>query len=332
MKDIQYCILDIKVVMEEDSKLSKHKSLMLAGALINEVSKVYCVNNNNCTSCFQFKNCFIQKILGGNYKGNLPVIVQSESIYSNICIVCDEYNTNYKKGDTLKFSIYLYNDANFFSSQLIYFIELMGEKGIGKNRCKFKLDEILNDECKVIYKENQFFEENLQPYSIKKYIDKRLNQINGVNKLVFVSPFYTEYFELFNASSFNSAIISYCIAKRLNSLNALEKEDVKKLKNLELEKNLINRYDFKLTTRKYPLKKLSKSIKIYSYNKECCTLKLPQVCKFNYYIKSFLGNVEFHSKIKQYVNYLIAGEKLLIGCRNLIGFGKYVLKEDRLNE
>lgn len=301
MREIKYTELIFKLKFIEDTVLPKYKVLMLNGALLNFLLSLYCINRRKCNDCNIYSTCLIQKILGNNYEADKPLILQSHNIQPYYLIDCDDEKTNFSQNQELIFNIRLINEAIDYISQFMYIFEQLGNIGLGPNRAKYCLVGIYNNRNRPIFENGILYEANIYIKNISDYIIHRKSSIKDKIALAFVTPYIPERIDISSFISVNN--LFYSIKNRFNSLNVIEKKDIDILDTFEDDKNFIN-FDLNIVKRSYPINKL----------------------KQNKTIIGFKGEISFSNKFYKFLDYLIACEKLNIGGRILLGYGRFAIK------
>ncbi|NLY76726.1 MAG: hypothetical protein GX080_01395 [Tissierellia bacterium] len=306
MQNIKYTELVFKLKFLENTFLPKHKVLMLNGALLKVLLNLYCINDKECSTCKIFSRCFIQKLLGNRYQANKPLILQSSSIQPYYLIECNHKGTSFNQDQELIFKIRLLDKAIDYVSQFIYVFEQLSNIGIGKNRSKYQLIGIYNNKKMPIFEDGIFFEDNISIEYIWDYIGHRRSPVGDRVTLVFVTPFVMSNISL--NPLINMHNFCYSIENRFKSLNILEEEDVRLLAAFEAD-NIINNYDLNIIKSQYPMEKLQKRKVIIGYK----------------------GKIDFILKRQDFIDYLIACEKLSIGSHILLGYGRFIIKGGQPN-
>lgn len=304
MLDTEYCELNFQLKLLDDSKLPRYKNSMFVGAFLNEMLNLYCFNNRNCEECQSKNICSIQVLLNNNFDAHKPLIFQSEKIQPLFLIKCSDRKTDFNKNSSLRFTVILIGQAIDFLSQFIYIFDRLGDIGIGKKKTKYLLEGVYNQKGDPVYKDGYLYEKNINKNRLYHYIDKRKKSIKKIKKIEFITP-YIKIEEKNNYIDLNIDNIFQAIEIRLRKLNILEDLDVERLELLN-QNTYIKSFYFNLIKRKYFIKKQN-------------TYK---------FIIGFKGNIEFQDIMIEYIDYLLACEKMLIGSNILLGFGEYVVKEE----
>lgn len=302
--DTEYCELNFQLKLLDDSKLPQYKNSMLVGAFLNGMLNLYCFNKKDCKRCQSKNICSIQVLLNNNFNAQKPLVLQSEKIQPLFLIKCIDRKTNFKKDSILKFNVVLIGQAIDFLSQFIYIFDKLGDVGIGSNKSKYLLEGIYNQKGQPIYKDGYLYEENININRLSSYINMRKRSIKKVKKIEFITP-YIKIEEKNNYIDLNMDNMFQAIEVRLRTLNILENLDRERFKLIK-QNTYIKSFHFSLIKRKYFIKKQN-------------TYKS---------IIGFKGSIEFKDNAIEYIDYLLACEKMLIGNNILLGFGEYVVKEE----
>lgn len=301
MLDIRYCEVDFRIKFLEETILPKYKNSMLIGALVNKLMYLYCINNKECGKCNIKNNCIIQILMGFNFTGNRPLVEQCKDIFPNFILVCNSSKTKYYKETSLEFRILFLGKATNFISQFIYAFDTLGSEGIGKSKSKYILEGVYNDAGIPIYEKGYFYDNKIQTNSLIQYIESRKSKIKMGKGLYLKTPFNFRG----NIIDFNLESIFIAIFNRLEGLNIISDEDRQKLKKL-LRLNLIENFKVNIINRKYLINREERYIQIIG----------------------FKGRIGFNEAINEYLDYILACEKIHVGSNILLGFGNFNVKEE----
>jgi len=302
--EIKYSELVFKVKFSEDAVLPKHKTLMLNGALLNVLVDLYCIHKRICRSCSIVSRCLIQKLLGNGYEADKPLILQTYNLQPYYVIDCNDENKNFQQDQELTFSIRLFHEAIDYISQFIYAFQQIGSTGLSKNKARYTVIGIYNNQNRPIFENGVFQESNIHIEYISDYITWRKSCIKNNVALLFTTPFILEQanFHYF----FDIDNLFYSIKERLRNFGALEQQDTVWLGAFDEQKYIVH-CTLHLVKQIYPIKALN----------------------FNKVIIGLKGEIKFSKKAYDLIDYLIACEKLCIGSHILLGYGRYIIKGDQ---
>jgi hypothetical protein len=280
---------------------------MLTGAMISKFRQLYCIYEGSCSTCSNAGMCMITTMTDISFDITKPIAVQSK-VSPKFVIKCSDNRTNYKEGDKLEFKITLFDNLVGLASQYIYVFDNIGGRGIGPNKAKYRLLNVLDMNGNLIYETGCFYR-GMVTSNIDTYISSRLEEIDGFSKMSFITPFYLQQPEAqANFAKYyfiSEEVLYFSIKNRLNSINMFGEEDEDKLKYLLRNKRIFSLINVNVSKPKYYIKKEQKYLVIPRFN----------------------GYIVFKNKdcINPYMKYLLACEKLCIGQNILMGFGQYIM-------
>lgn len=302
--DINYTELVFKLKFTEDAVLPIHKVSMLNGALLNILLSLYCINNRKCNDCDIVNRCLIQKLLGGKFDADKPLILQNQNLYPSFLIDCDNKAKRFRQDQELIFNVRLLNEAVDYISQFIYAFDQIGSIGIGKNRSKYSLIGIYNNQNRPVFENGILHEGNILSESIADFISRKKRSLVGAVALFFTSPFGMEQTSL--GSYFHNLLNS--IKNRLYNLGALEEKDLEILDTLDGQQYITN-FKLKIIKRNYQIEKIGQSKTVTGVE----------------------GKISLSQQTCSLIDYLIACEKLCIGSHIILGNGRFTVKGEGQN-
>lgn len=310
MKNIKYTRLNFIIQLEDACILPENKESMLSRSFLNQLCKLYCINNKDCKNCSNISNCIIQQIMNGIFNCSEALMKQT-FYYPYIVFICDDHNKNYRKEDLLKFEIRAFGFVVNLVSQFIYIFERIGTTGMGLGKIKFSLKEINNEDNQSIYKDGSFIQDNIKINDITEYVKEKGVQLRNFkfNVVRFTTPIVLSNDNI-NKYSFNVDLIGEYIKTRLKSFNILEDEDILKIDKVFSNQNNNLEYSFNLKPIKYRIKKENNPYVFFTLS----------------------GNIVFNEAVNECINCIKACEMFLIGEKVLMGFGKYELERGKKYE
>lgn len=302
LQDIKYTELMFKLRFLENTNLPRYKTLMLNGALLSILSKLYCINDKKCNDCKIVSRCIIQRLLGSNYEAHIPLVLQGDRFFPYYIVNCNNERTSFNKCQELVFSVKLIDHAIEFTSQFIYAFDFLGEVGLGRAKAKYDLIGIYNNKDQPIFEKGILHESNITIKSILDYINQRKESIHGQISLEFLTPYVVEK-KYKNDFDLNIHNIFFSIRNRLTSLKFLCEKDMELLFQL-LDSGIISKSSLSIIKIDYPIKEKNQSEIIIG----------------------FKGKICFTKEAYEYLNFLLACENLSIGAHILLGYGKFIIK------
>ncbi|MCX8027407.1 MAG: CRISPR system precrRNA processing endoribonuclease RAMP protein Cas6 [Thermodesulfovibrionales bacterium] len=153
---IAYQKYRLTFVAVDDLFLPSFKGSTLRGGFGNAFKKVVCaLKKHDCGDCLLKKNCIYSYIFETSVESakltqsNIPA---TEKIPHPFVIEPDiSEKRKYEKGEELSFHLILIGRAVEYLPYFIYTFDILGEIGVGKQRGRYLLKEVLSDD-KQIYK------------------------------------------------------------------------------------------------------------------------------------------------------------------------------------
>ena len=222
-------------------------------------------------------------------------------------VECDNYKTEFAKGDRFEFRLLLLGKTIVYFAQILEAFYRLGLSGIGKDKAKYTVVEVLNSKKEPIMDGNNIHMERFKVGTLGDYIDYRLKKIlnstdietQGVLNIRFASPLSIKY----NGEQINEYVpeaIIKALERRVYVLCCFE--------GIEADKNIYTGGLPELET------------------KTCRKVDIPRY-SFRKSEKMVLwgleGEVILTGIDQELLELLIAGELVHIGKNTSFGFGKY---------
>lgn len=298
---IRYLKLFVTIRFIEDSNLPKYKVSMIRGGIGEMLLRAYCIYDRNCEECSFQEECIVQRIYYHHLK-IVPDYVQGKESLGYL-YECNDYRTNFHKGDTLTFSIILFGDVVIYASTIIQAIYRLGMFGIGSGCVPFQVDTIKNQRKEQILQDGCLYIDRLKPDQIQDYIKNRIQQEKEAKKVKFLMPLTLKY-ERKKQREFSANALADSIYRRIYLLNCME--------GIEMERRCPFRDSWKILEQKTEVVKIPR----YSNTaKECI------------YLEGIKGSFLIEEIEEEFLPYLYAGELVHIGKNTSMGFGQYKIGE-----
>ena len=296
MKDIEYIKVKLYLKISENSILSEDKNPMFTGAILNELLKLYCINEN-CDKCNIRYSCIIQRLLNNGYERKKPLVMQNEDISPIFLVYSSDSKERFNMGEILEIELTLLKEAVNFLSQFIFIFHKIGAKGVGKNKLKYELIKVMNFKKEPIYEYGVFYDKNIIFQSNNEYVNLRKKHMGDLNKIVFKKFLpHTLEKEILKSDIDN---IIYSLEKRLKELDIMEDNE-----DLSGKIRTIKNFNFRLSKRKYILKRENIQLNLVFLS----------------------GELEFISLDERLIECFLCGEILNIGKNVLLGYGNYKME------
>lgn len=301
MFDIKYMKLNFRIKFEKCGKLPKYKMSALRGGMGQVLMKKFCLEDKpNCNNCLLNERCAVNGILSPKIETNLPFMKNVQTSHSGLVIECIDFREEFFQEDILEFSVLLFNNIFNYGGHIIYAFDALGKTGLGKNRLKFSLLEVLNEENKPIFKDGVLFKENIKPSTVLDYVQKRKRELSSIDGIEFILPLrFVKQGKL--TDEINSKDLIIALQRRIAILNAVSGKTV----DIDVD----NVDNFIESTNLYWTEN-----KRYS-NRQKAKMSLGGV----------LGTIKFNENVELIKDLLIAGELVHIGKNTTFGLGKYII-------
>lgn len=312
---IRYVKLHFVLEMLEDTKLPLQKASMLRGGMGEMLLQSCCISNRDCEECSFESECIVRRIMYSKMEIQPAFMSAGDSV--GYVIECDNYMTDFKKGDRFEFRILLIGKTIVYFSQILEAFYRLGLSGIGKENARFRVAEVLNSR-----KEPILFKDNIQMGRLKvetvgEYIIYRLRTLapEGEGKAADgISP------GMYNVDvSFRSPL---AIKHRGEMMEEFDTEAI--MKSLQRRLYILCCFEGIEASPEFCSDSLPE-LEVIS----CRRVDVPRY-SFHKSEKMILrgneGEAKFRNVSRNFLELLIAGELLHIGKNTSFGFGKYRLK------
>lgn len=300
--NIPYVKLKFRIVFSEDVILPKEKVSALRGGMGEMLLQQNCVMDRNCTKCPFEEECIVRRTMYTQTKEKPEFMKGPDSI--GYLLECEDYHTEFQAGKGLFFYLVLFGKNIVYFSQYLQAFYRLGMCGIGKYGAKFYIEEIINQNGKVILRNNEVYMKNYEINMVYDYARKRveyLKEFGYRNELVFHTPLCLKYHGEFLTKFCSEAIID-ALFRRIRMLDYF-------MENY-LDSPAISSYPVVLEEKSY----------FHSVNRFSSTQKSKMT------LKGLKGSIRLSDIPEDILFYLLAGEILHIGKNTSFGFGRYVLQ------
>lgn len=303
MFDIGYVKLNFKIRFRKGGILPKYKMSALRGGIGHVLLKRFCTQSKgDCNSCLTREGCLVNEILTPRIETNLPFLKNVKTSNSGFILECENFKTVFREDDEITFTLILFNKSCRYIGHFIYAFDKLGEIGIGKDKIKYDLINVVNDDEEVVFEDGCLFKENISTKLLSEYIEKRKCQLKNIEKIEIIIPLrILRNGKLIDDLNYKDLLFS--MIRRIMLLNALEGKEVNF--NAENIDNFIKSKNLYWTENER-----------YS-NRQKSKMSLGGVS----------GEIYFTDDIKEIEDLLIACELIHIGKNTTFGLGKYVIKE-----
>lgn len=300
MYNIRYVKLTFILRICNDCILPYFKNSAFRGGMGRMLMELVCTNNGECSSCIKKEQCDVQNIMYTKLHNKPDFLANDNSV--GYIIECFDERTKFLKGDILNFNLILFGDSIEHLSHFIYAFDILGLKGLGNDKGKYKLISVVGENNREIFNDGYINKDNVYIREVCDYVNERKCELNicEIVKLEFKSPFRYKS-EGHYKSNIDIQDLLTALNRRINILYGLEgidnRCDVKSEKSFFIESDLY-----------------WKENKRYSSNQKQ-SMKLGGV----------QGKLILNIIDEDFFNLVIAGELIHIGKNTSFGLGKYSL-------
>lgn len=309
----RYVKLTFKAEMLEDTMLPVYKCSALRGGMGQMLMDTNCIMTpqGDCKQCCFPDECLVQRVLYSHMETQLNFMSSGSSV--GYVLECGNYWEQFHAGDELAFSLILFGKNVMYFSQYLNAFFMLGGRGIGRERSRFQVTEIVNAQGKRIYDGRRVHIENYDVRSLEQYVIDRMGRMkdwlnrqqeNGASdriRLKFKTPLDMKW-EGQKLDDFQGQALMVGIARRLRMLSAFEGRDIgMPLLTPETIPALTGRQIRHCSVPRYSFRKEQKV-----------------------WMKGIEGEADISSAVDDNIlKLLLAGELIHIGSNTSYGFGHY---------
>ncbi len=299
---VRYVKLHIELELTEDKALPVYKSSALRGGMGEMLLRMACIRNRDCDNCGFRDVCLVQQIM----YPQMPLLpdFMNNGEGPGFLIECEDYRDVAEAGGRLPFSLLLFGKNIAFFSQYMTALMMLGQVGIGKDRCRFRVAAVQNSRGRDIMESNGFRMENYEVEVLSEYIvwrKKKLEEKGILGEIRFKTPLSLKY-EGKLLESFEIRPVFDAACRRIYILDCFEgiDEDVRKLKEETVFPRVIYEEHRQSSVSRYSCRK-NEAMTFRGIEGKLCVEEIPEPL----------------------LTVLLAGELLHIGRNTSFGFGRY---------
>ena len=301
---IQYISLRLSIIFTGRGYIAREKESAIRGAIGNALLDVYCSNNDemnrDCLVCDNRKNCTVQNVLYSPFRIKPDFVTTGESI--GYILECNNKKKEFSKGEDLQFNTILFGQCAEYAEILIDAVAKAGEKGLGRDKLKFRLNYVCDRKNRLIYENEKWHRENLTYEYISEYVEERKKELydrSNIN-IRFLTPATIKFQKQFISSFIPEAVLE-SMARRIYMLNCYVGN--------EIEYPYIMVEDLPEAGKE---KSELEEVHRYSERK-----------KSNVILKGLCGSLEMQGVSQWILELILACELTHVGKNTSFGFGKY---------
>lgn len=302
---IRYMRLRIQVIMQEDTELPSYKSFALRGGIGEMLLRQNCIyDREKCENCGFIDECIVRRIMYAKPENPIFFMKNGESLGYNL--ECTDYRKHFGAGDSMEFHLVLFGKCISYFWQYLQAIHALGKEGIGKEKSRFKIYQILNIRKEQIVSDNCVYKNAYEWETIGKYVERRLpflKKNEGSLAVHFLTPatikHHGEFQQKFQSEAFVKALL-----RRIYMMDCFEGigEEL-----MEYRESLPTVVSQKVEFR---------SIRRFSSTQGK-----------GIYLKGLEGEMKLEGVSNFLLVCIAAGEVLHVGKNTSFGFGMYRIKE-----
>lgn len=314
--NIPYVRLHFTAQIIEDCYLPKNKTSALRGGVGQMMIRQNCIRpevnrrDEDCKDCGCREECLVQRFL------YTPVTIQpsfsAEKLSMGYLFECENYYEEFHEGDTFEFHVTLFGKSRVYFNLLLQALWALGSNGLGKEKGRFFISEILNSRKESILicdsQEMRILKDRYYPETLAGYAQFRMRQLkkNGCQmKLKFQTETAIKYQKQL-MTEFNMEAILSNLARRVYLFNCFE----------GVEMDLDDFMDEMLRELPEIQYQQAANIQVRRFSSRQMS---------NMRLDGIKGEVWLDSLPSRILPYLLAGEVIHIGKNISFGFGRYRL-------
>lgn len=227
---IRYVKLHIELEFTENKQLPVYKASALRGGMGEMLLRMDCIKDRECSNCGFREPCIVQQIM----YPQMPLLpdFMNNGEGPGFLIECEDYRDTAVEGETLPFVLLLFGKNIAFFSQYMTAFMLFGQSGIGKEKCRFRINSVKNSKGSDIMEDGGFRMDRYEVLHILDYTNWRKEELHKkglMGEIRFQTPLSLKYGGKF-IETFEIQPIVDAARRRIYILDCFEgiKEDIRK--------------------------------------------------------------------------------------------------------
>ena len=304
--NIRYIKLHFTLELCQDCTLPQHKASALRGGMGEMLLRANCIRDRKCESCDFEPECIVQRTMYSKFDTVKPSFITTGDS-SGYVLSCEDRETDYRKGDTLRFCLTLFGKTAVYFNLYMQAFYSLGMHGIGRNHSRFRIISVLNSTKEpILGPGGDLFMEKYQIRTVGDYVRHRETS-SGITsgEKVFVninSPLALKH-NGEQLSDYDIRVMAEAVLRRLYILNCFENHDIPEPAVEEDDLPVI------LSSRAWDVE-----VPRYSNRQHAAML-----------FHGLIGSMTLDHVSKEMLKLLFAGEILHIGRNTSFGFGRYTV-------
>lgn len=279
--------------------LPENKVSALRGGMGEMLLQQNCIRDRQCKECLFEEECLVHRILYTKMPRKPSFMTGEDSI--GYLIECENYETEFDKGETLDFFLTLFGKSIVHFGQYLQAFCQLGMSGLGKEAAQYEVYKIVNQNTTPIFERGQIDMENCCPKTLYEYVMRRQKEFQkyGLQQKVFFHTPLTLKFQGEYIQEFSSEPIFAALSRRILMMDYFAE-------------NYIDALDFNPCPNILKQKAWKRRVTTYS------SVKNSRV-----ELRGIAGYFYLEEMPEEHLLYLLAGELLHIGKNSSFGFGRY---------
>ena len=316
---IRYVKLHFVLEMLQDATLPLQKASMLRGGMGELLMRTCCISDRVCEHCGFEGECIVRRIMYSKMEIQPAFMSSGDSV--GYVVECDNYMTEFRKGDRLEFRMLLIGKTIIYFSQILDAFYRLGFSGIGKENARFRVAEVLNSRKEPILAGNDIHMERVKVETLGGYIRYRMEML--VPKTGTKIPDHSAISDKENDFEIEISFKSPLSVKHQGEI--MDEYDAEAIiKSAERRVYILSCFEG------IEIDKILYSGQVPEIEQISCRKVL--VPRFSFHkgekmtLRGIEGKIKLNSVSRELLELLIAGELLHIGSNTSFGFGGYRIK------
>lgn len=299
---IRYVKLHFKIVFLNHAELPVNKVSALRGGMGEMLLRANCIKDRRCDSCDFESECIVRRTMYSKFRKQ-PAYVKKGSESIGYVLECENYETQFARGDALNFQLLLFGSAIVYLNLFLQAFYALGMQGIGSGHARFQVLSVKNTNKEDLLVNGSIYMKKYTIHHISDYVSYRMDQFKksppeGILK--FKTPLTLKYRREF-LQEFHMAAITAATWRRIYMLACFE----------GIQDGISETISIPIPNIQYQEHRFV-SVKRYSTSHGDFM-----------YLKGIEGIVQTDSLEHDALCLLSAGELIHIGKNTSFGFGKY---------
>jgi len=302
---IRYVKLHFKIMFLDNEILPINKVSALRGGMGEMLLRANCIRDRQCGVCDFEDECIVRRTMYSKFKQK-PEYVKKGGESIGYVLECENYHTNFAKGDILEFQLLLFGNTIVYLNLFLQAFYALGMHGIGSENAKFQVFSVTNTKKKELLIGGIIYMGNYNVQHISDYADFRMEQFRrrkAEGKMIFKTPLTLKYRGNFLQEFEMNAIIE-AVKRRIYMMACYEgiQTDFSDGIQIQVPEILYQEHRFV-------------KVKRYSSRQE------------NFmFLKGIEGSIQTNGFPDDVLYILLAGELIHIGKNTSFGFGRYQIR------